>query len=73
MTGWLSNNDMHIIDLQASQAAVEKRIRLPVQEMQEAGVWALGWENPLEEEMATHSNTLDWKISWTEEPGGYSS
>ena len=30
----------------------------------------LGPENPLEEEMATHSSILDWEISWTEEPGG---
>ena len=29
----------------------------------------LGPENPLEEEMATHSSILDWEISWTEEPG----
>ena len=31
----------------------------------------LGWEDPLEKEMATHSNTLAWKIPWTEEPGSY--
>ena len=30
---------------------------------------ALGWEDPLEKEMATHSSTLAWKIPWTEEPG----
>ena len=30
----------------------------------------LGWEDPLEEEMATHSSILAWKIPWTEEPGG---
>ena len=30
----------------------------------------LGWEDPLEEEMATHSNILAWRIPWTEEPGG---
>ena len=28
------------------------------------------WEDPLEEEMATHSSILAWEISWTEEPGG---
>ena len=37
--------------------------------MQETWVRSLGWEDPLEEEMATHSSTLAWKISWTEEPG----
>ena len=30
----------------------------------------LGWEDPLEEEMATHSSILAWKITWTEEVGG---
>jgi len=33
----------------------------------------LNWENPLEEEMATHSSIPAWKISWTEEPGGLQS
>ena len=32
-------------------------------------VWSLGWEDPLEESMATHSSILAWKIPWTEEPG----
>ena len=32
-------------------------------------VWSLGWEESLEEGMATHSNILAWKIQWTEEPG----
>ena len=32
--------------------------------------WSLGWEDPLEEEMATHSSILAWKIPWTEEPAG---
>ena len=31
----------------------------------------LGWEDPLEEEMAPHSSTLAWEIPWTEEPGGH--
>ena len=37
--------------------------------MQERGVPFLGEENPLEEEMATHSGILAWRIPWTEEPG----
>ena len=41
--------------------------------MQEAWVPFLGWEDPLEERMATHSSTLAWKIPWTEEPGGLQS
>ena len=35
--------------------------------MQETQVRSLGWEDPLEKEMATHSSTLAWKIPWTEE------
>ena len=41
-----------------------------VQETQETLVQSLGWEDPLEKEMATHSSILAWKISWIEEPGG---
>ena len=37
--------------------------------VQETWVPSLGWEDPLEKEMATHSSTLAWKIPWTEEPG----
>ena len=38
--------------------------------MQETQVQSLGWEDPLEEEMATHSSILAWRIPWREEPGG---
>ena len=41
--------------------------RLPT--MWETRVWSLGREDPLEKEMATHSSTLPWKITWTEKPG----
>ena len=37
--------------------------------MKETRVWSLGWEDPLEEGMATHSSILAWEIPWTEEPG----
>ena len=37
--------------------------------MQETRVRSLGWEDPLEKEMAAHSNILAWKIPWTVEPG----
>ena len=37
--------------------------------MQEIQIQFLGWKDPLEEEMATHSSILAWKIPWTEEPG----
>ena len=41
-----------------------------VYEMQETWVQSLGWEDPLEEETATLSSILVWRIPWTEEPGG---
>ena len=41
--------------------------------MQETRVQSLGWENPLEKEMATHSSIPAQKIPWTEEPGGLQS
>ena len=41
--------------------------------VQETWVRYLGWEDPLEKEVATHSRILAWKISWTEEPGGLQS
>ena len=44
-----------------------------MQETQETRVQALGPEDPLEKEMATHSSILAWKIPWTEEPGGLQS
>ena len=40
--------------------------------MQETWVWSLGWEDPLEKGMATHSSTLAWRIPWTEDLAGYS-
>ena len=45
--------------------------RLPT--MREIWVVSLGWEDPLEKEMVTHSSTLAWKIPWMEEPGGLQS
>ena len=45
--------------------------RLPA--MRETKVRSLGWEDPLEKEMATHSSILAWRISWIEEPGGLQS
>ena len=38
--------------------------------MLETQVWSLGWEDPLEKAMATHSSILAWEIPWTEGPGG---
>ena len=41
--------------------------------IQETWIQSLGWEDPLEEGMATHSSILAWRIPWTEEPGGLQS
>ena len=46
---------------------VSQRVKcLPA--MQDTWIQSLGWEDPLEKEMATHSSTLAWKIPWMEEP-----
>ena len=42
---------------------------LAMQELQETWVQSLGWEDPLEKDMATHFSILVWKVPWKEEPG----
>ena len=46
---------------------------LPMQETQQSQVQSLGGEDPLEEEMDTHSSILAWEFLWSEEPGGLQS
>ena len=58
--------------LKASQVALVVKNPPAVQETQEMRVRFRGQEDPLEEEMATYSSVLAWKIPWTEEPAGYS-
>ena len=43
---------------------------LPIQDTQYTWVQSLGWEDPLEKEMATHASILAWEFPWIEEPGG---
>ena len=57
----------------AAGGTVVKRVCLPMQGMQEMQVRSLGQEDPLKEEMTTHSSILAWNIPWTEEPGGLQS
>ena len=58
-----------IVQKQCNASLVAKRLnRLPA--VQETCVRSLGWNDPLEKEMATHSSILAWRIPWTEEPGG---
>jgi len=45
----------------------------PLPTTRETRVRSLGWEDPLEKEMATHSSVLAWRIPWMEEPGGLQS
>ena len=53
----------------ASQVALGVKNLPAVQEPRETQVRSLGWEDPLEEGMATHSSILGWRIPWTEEAG----
>ena len=41
--------------------------------IQETQIQSVGWEDPLEKRMATHSSIFAWRIPWTEEPGGLQS
>ena len=59
--------------LQYSWASLVAQTVKNLPAMQETWIWSLGWEDPLEEGMATHSSILVWKIPWTEEPGGLQS
>ena len=54
----------------SERASLVARIVKNPPAMQETWVWSLGWENPLEKEMATHSSILVWEIPWIEKPGG---
>ena len=56
--------------LGASQVTLVIKNLPAVQELQETRVLSLGREDPLEEEMETHSSVLAWRIPGTEEPGG---
>ena len=51
------------------QASLVAQIVKNLSAMRETWVPSLGWEDPLEKGMATHSSILAWRISWTEEPG----
>ena len=55
--------------LQYSWASLVAQLVKNVPAMWENWVQSLGWEDPLEEGMATHSSILAWRILWTEDPG----
>ena len=58
---------IHVSILDHASLVAQMVKRLPA--MRETQVQSLGWESPLEKEMAIHSSILAWKISWMEEPG----
>ena len=55
--------------LQYSWASLESQLVKNLPAVWETWVRSLGWEDPLEKEMATHSSILAWKIPWMKEPG----
>ena len=67
---WLNINN-YLLKINGASLVAQMVKRLPA--MQETWVRSLSWEGPLENEMATHSSTLAWKIPWTKEPGGLQS
>ena len=69
---WGAGDGFRVIQAQYTYCALTSLVaqavkRLPA--VQETQVRSLGWEDPLEKEMATHSSTLAWRIPWTEESG----
>ena len=56
----------HVLCLEGASLVVQTVKSLPA--VQETRVRTLGWDDPLEEGMATHASILAWKISWMEEP-----
>ena len=64
----LVESDRHV---NVASLVAQRLKNLPI--MRETWVPSLGWEDPLEKGMATHSSILAWRIPWTEEPGGLQS
>ena len=62
---------MCIYDVRGASLVAQRLKRLPL--IQETWVRSLGWEDPLEKEMAALSSILAWRIHWMEEPGGLQS
>ena len=58
-----------LLSLERKWASLVAQMVKRLSAVQETLVQSLGWEDPLEKEMATHSSTPAWKIPWTEEPG----
>ena len=67
----LAHHDPWLFYTQRASLVAQTVKNLPA--MQETQVQSLGWEDPLEKEMSTHSSILAWRIPWTEGPGGLQS
>ena len=68
-----SPGEGHGNPLQYSWGSLVAQTLMNLPAMQETWLRSLGWEDTLEEGMATHSSTLAWRIPWTEEPSGLQS
>ena len=64
---------MIYIVLHVSRAFLETQTVNNLLAMQETQIRSLGWKDPLEKEMTTHSSIMAWRIPWAEEPGGLQS
>ena len=64
----LSSQILIYFTLKSIQASLVAQLVKNLPAMQETLVWFLGWEDPLEKEMATHSSILAWKVPWKEDP-----
>ena len=71
--GFYKSVHLCLLELVKSKASLVAHMVKNLPAMWKTRVRSLGWEDPLEEEMATHSSILSWEIPWTEEPGGLQS
>jgi len=68
----MSSSCIVVLELALTDSLVAQMVK-PLPAMWETWVQSLGWEDPREKEMATHSSTHAWKIPWMEKPGGLQS
>ena len=68
-----SDNSVSLNWISTSEVSLVAQTVKNLSAMQENWVQSLGWEDPLEKKMATHSSVLAWRIPWTEGPGGLQS
>ena len=65
----MTKKQIHLIYLLETEASLVAQMVKNLPAMQETQVQSLGWEDPLEKGMVTHSSTLAWRIPWIWEPG----